>query len=280
MKRIIGRVFEEDDYSVFRRLPDNRDVLSNRINKLIASMTERYITNPIIVNERMEVIDGQGRFEARKALKKPIHYIVVNGATSADCRRMNKYNTKWTILDFAKSYAKSGIRDYVLLLNVCNETKLSISNVLRLSGHGGKTRKPTDSNLFEKGKLNFTEEDAQTVNAVNKMANEIQDALQFSQRPNDAFRTGIKIVSETKGYDHSKMIRNCKQCRSSYAQMSSLKDQLLEFERIYNKYSRDNGKLYFSDYMRNKGSSVRNYGGVYTPYEDDDQSTLLMNEVQ
>ena len=105
--KIITSVYEETNYNCFHRLPDNRDVFATRIEKLIASMSDRYILNPIIVNEKMEIIDGQGRFEARKAMKKPIHYIIVRGATSDDCRRMNKYTTVWTQLDYARSFEKS-----------------------------------------------------------------------------------------------------------------------------------------------------------------------------
>jgi ParB-like chromosome segregation protein Spo0J len=91
---IIGYVYQTYKYDSFVRLEDNRDVFSNRLNKLIASISERYICNPIIVNEKREIIDGQGRYEARKSLGLPIHYTIAKGATSDDCRRMNRYNTK------------------------------------------------------------------------------------------------------------------------------------------------------------------------------------------
>lgn len=278
MAKIIGNVYEESDYSVFKRLPDNRDVLSDRVNKLIASMTERYICNPIIVNEHMEVIDGQGRFEARKEMNVPIHYIIVPGANSDDCRRMNKYNTKWTGLDFAKSYAKKGVSAYVLILKTCELTHLSISSVLRLSNHSGSATGANFSrdlamSKFEKGLMDYTEKDVETVQRIAKMSNEILEALAFTGRVNESFRTAVKIITETDDYDHNRMLRNCKASRSSYAQMSKLKDQLVEFERIYNRRA-GNHKLFFSDYMRNRGHAIRDYSKLYSPYDDTDISTL------
>ena len=94
MGKIIGNIYEETDYTKFRKLPDNRDVLSNRLTKLEASLSERAILNPIIVNEKMQIIDGQGRYEALKRMGKPIQYVVAKGANSDDCKRMNRYNTK------------------------------------------------------------------------------------------------------------------------------------------------------------------------------------------
>lgn len=272
--KIIGHIYEENNYEVFKRLPDNRDVLEARISKLIASMTERYICNPIIVNEKMEVIDGQGRFEARKAMGVPIHYIVVPGATADDCRRMNKYNTKWTQLDFAKSYAKKGYEAYQLLLKGCKDFALPISTILRLSNHSSRpSHNKNIMTIFERGELEFSQNDYETVEKCTNISNDIINALQYTGRINDAFRTGIKIVCETEGYNHQRMIKNCKKSRSSYVQMGKIGDQLIEFERIYNKYSKGNN-VYFSDYMRNRGESVRDYDKTYSVYDDKDVSTL------
>lgn len=273
MKRIIGNIYEEDDYSVFKRLPDNRDVLSKRLNKLIASMTEKYICNPIIVNEKMEVIDGQGRFEARKEMGVPIHYIVAEGATINDCRRMNKYNTQWSKLDFAKSYASRGIADYVTLLRTCKQTRLAISSVLRLANRGGVADADAMSPL-ERGELVFTEKDAETVVHVMELIGEIWEALTFTDRISDAFRNGVKVMSEMEGYNHERMLRNCKTQRGSFNQMTSLGSQLKEFERIYNYKTKAKDKLYFSDYMRDKGRAIRDYSKTYSEYDDKDVSTL------
>lgn len=66
MSRIFAQVYEEKDYSKFKRLENNRDVTESRKEKLKASIASGEILNPIIVNEKMEIIDGQGRYEAKK----------------------------------------------------------------------------------------------------------------------------------------------------------------------------------------------------------------------
>lgn len=275
MKKVIGRIFQTDEYDMFKRLPDNRDVLDKRVRKLVASISEKYLTNPIIVNEKMEIIDGQGRYEALKQLGKPIDFIVVNGAGSEDCKRMNRFNTRWSTLDFAKSFAKAGIKAYIILLRGVDATKLSITMVLRLANHGTTPKGSSVAmSKFEKGELDFTDQDYDKVLAVHKAADEITYALQTTHRRNDAFYTAVKIITETDNYSHERMLRNCATLRSSYNQMSALKDQLVEFERIYNYRTSGDKKLYFSDYLRNKGAAVRDYSRTYTPYDDTDISTL------
>lgn len=270
--KIIGQIFQEENYDVFRRLPDNRDVTQSRINKLIASISEKYILNPIVVNEKMEIIDGQGRFDALRSLGLPIDYTISFGANSEDCRRMNKYNTKWSTMDFATSFAKSGNSNYALFVKACREMGLSISCTLRLANKAGSYYL---GEVFMKGDLKFDDADYAAVKRTKDISDDITEALQSNVRKNEAFYTAVKIACETEGYNHERMIKNCKLCRSTYAQMSTVKDQLSEFERIYNYKTRADNRLYFSDYMRNKGSNVRDYANMKTPStREDDASTL------
>lgn len=107
------------NYSLFKTLEGNREVLSIRKKKIKSSIdTIGYIPSPIIVNEKMEIIDGQGRFEALKELAKPIYYIVVPGLTLEHCIAMNISNTNWTLNDYIKSYAAQGNVNYINLLGL------------------------------------------------------------------------------------------------------------------------------------------------------------------
>lgn len=272
MDKIIGYIYETMDYDKFKRLVDNRDVTESRLGKLIASMKERYILNPIAVNENMEVIDGQGRFDARKSMGLPIHYYIAEGATIDDCRRMNKYNKPWQLLDYAISYAKSGVSSYVNLLDAIHATHLAASNVAYITGtSGAKGRVAT---FFQEGKYKFTKQDLENAKVRAKMAAEISDALLDGVKKNEAFYRAICIIASTDGYDHGRMLRNCKMLRGSYGQMANLANQLKEFERIYNYRAKPSGKIFFSDYMRNRGSNVRDYSTSHVAYQDADVSTL------
>lgn len=272
---IVGNIYKETDYSKFKKLPNNRDVLSGRIGRLKASIGSKWIMNPIIVNEKHEIIDGQGRYEACKTLSKPIYYIMVQGLGIDECRQLNKYNSTWSILDFAKSYAAAGFSSYIYLLDACRETKLSIGRVLRITNHGRKSS-TNDPSPLENGRLNFEQKDIEKAKLINRYANEISETLLYDGRKNDAFYGAITIMTDWLGdkYNHDRMLNNCKKCRNTYAQMSSLSDQLAEFERIYNYNARTSNKVYFTDYLRNKGRNVRDYNVQYSVYNDHDASTL------
>ena len=255
-------VYETTNYEMFKVMPFNRDVLLNRVEKLIASFKQKRITNPIVVNEKCQVIDGQGRLETCKRLKLPVQFLVVPGATIDDCRRLNLYNTNWTTENFVNSHANAGNKNYIEIRKCRELTGLSYSLILRLANKG-----KFDSVYVTKlrsGQLNFTTQDTEIVTGVKQKADEILEKLSTSYRTNECFYTAVKVVVEWKKYNHNRMLAKCAQERHSYQQMSNLENQLKEFSRIYNaRVKLTENKLYFEDYMRNKGYNVRDYKNAF-----------------
>lgn len=281
--KAINTVFETDDYTIFKRMEYNRDVIEQRVSKILRSISERDIAVPIVCNEKMEIVDGQGRYEARKRLGLPIPYIIIPGLTIDDCRRMNSTNPMWKPQDYAESFARQGNNAYILLLEASEKLKCGLNRVLELSGKGevSKTKKGEKIPAFYDGKLDFNARDVERAERVKKHADDIRDALCFSARPNGQFYRAIGIILDYPGYKTERMLERCKEERATFAQASHLEGMLKEFERIYNKKINRTSKnyLYFSDYMRNKGYNVRSYDNSnfrtkYYRHDREDVSTL------
>lgn len=279
MDKTVDVVYETYDYSKFRKLDSNRKVTEARKVRLIESFECGEIKNPIIVNEKYEIIDGQGRYEAKKELGLPIQYIIDIGKTIIDCRRMNQYNTKWSVKDYIDSHAESGNENYIRLLDAAKKLGVPCARVMKAAGKNTAFSKwLNEDNPIVNGDLVFTENDAERAIDVTNKTREIVDALCFTGRVNDSVLTAVKVMVNTAGYNHNVMLNHCKLCRSNYTQMARLEDQLKEFSRIYNHKMRNQGKLFFEDYMRNKGSNVRNYYAheyVLRKENQEDISTLV-----
>lgn len=113
-------IFETKNYEIFNRLNGNRDI--RNIKKIIDSIEKvGYIPNPIMVNENMEIIDGQNRYEALKELNLPIQYFIVNGVGINEARALNLGRTNWGTVDYVKSYAEDGNTSYQYLLKLMND---------------------------------------------------------------------------------------------------------------------------------------------------------------
>lgn len=110
------------DYSIFKKLMGNRGVDNRRVNYIIKSIKNvGYISNPIIVNEKMEVIDGQGRLSALEQLGMPVEYVVVNGVGLNECVAMNINKINWRISDYVRSFADCGDEHYLRLTELMNK---------------------------------------------------------------------------------------------------------------------------------------------------------------
>lgn len=110
------------NYSLFKDLAGNRSVDPARVSKIKKSILKNgWFTNPILVNEKMEIIDGQGRFAALKELNMPIEYIVEKGIGIECCINMNTAQTNWKIMDYIGSYAERGNENYQRLVMLMEE---------------------------------------------------------------------------------------------------------------------------------------------------------------
>jgi hypothetical protein len=156
------------NYDRFKFIDGNRPVNSGRRKKIADNMKKNNLLHvcPIIVKKDgkfLNILDGQGRFEAAKMLGFPIHYIVTDALSEDLIGDFNSTNTNWKMCDYLEWYANKGKRDYIRLREFTNESK--ISNTLAamiLAGHS-ETEGGLGNNHradFRAGKFKITNMDA------------------------------------------------------------------------------------------------------------------------
>lgn len=120
----VAKVYRTDDYRRFKHLVGNRTVERRRINRIKESIRAvGYVMNPIVVNEKMEVIDGQGRLVVLEELELPVYYVISEGAGIEECIHMNVGQSNWRLIDYIASYADKGNADYKRLHDICTEER-------------------------------------------------------------------------------------------------------------------------------------------------------------
>ncbi len=118
----VGKIYETTDYSIFKHLLGNRAVKPSRVKKIKKSiMAVGYVNNPIVVNKKMEIIDGQGRFQALMELGLPIRYVIDENAGIKECRALNMGQTNWNTNDWINLYAEEGNENYINLKEIISE---------------------------------------------------------------------------------------------------------------------------------------------------------------
>lgn len=117
-------VFKTADYGFFKFMKGNRNICRNRVNKIKASISKYgYVRNPILINHKYEIVDGQHRFMALCELGYPIYFVLVNNDGCQLAYEMNQSQTGWNTPDFLESFAGLENENFVNLRNIVNNEK-------------------------------------------------------------------------------------------------------------------------------------------------------------
>lgn len=213
-----GAIYRTKDYARFRMLDGNRRIEAYRLNKVRGSIKENgYIMNPICVNERYEIIDGQARFTVLQELGLPVDYYQVTGLGVKDCIAMNTAMSNWRLVDYITAYEDMGVIDYKYLNNLFKAHKrLGVNTILnsirqlkRTTAVGsdavslaeikfGDFKCSQDEYIAARNMLEYTEKFRDTVEAVKGGRKEVYYlAIQFACRQQDVDKERLlqKITS-------------------------------------------------------------------------------------
>lgn len=111
------KIYKTNDLDRFELMDSNRKPFESHIQRIIVNI-KRFgmLCNPILVNEQMQVIDGQHRLIAARRNKGFVYYIVADGYSLEHVKALNLQQRNWSADDFLNSYAKLGIEDYIKVL--------------------------------------------------------------------------------------------------------------------------------------------------------------------
>lgn len=135
-------VYVTTDYSIFRKMKENRPLKPENLKKIRESIKEfGWLRQPILVNEKMEVIDGQHRLEACKELGLPVEYIIDEGLKVEECQELNRTQNNWRSDDYIHSFAERGNENYIRFRKLTEEfPQLSRGTISFCLGERGGNR--------------------------------------------------------------------------------------------------------------------------------------------
>lgn len=157
----VTKIFKTTDYDKFKLIKGNRKLNSTNYAKLAKSMSEEQLLIPILVNVNYEIIDGQHRFTVQKELKLPVYYYIVDNYSINQVKRANLVSSNWTKEDYLNMHISDGLDDYITFKELYEESKLNISDLLKL--YSMAQVKPTTQTSFEFENGSFTAENTEKV---------------------------------------------------------------------------------------------------------------------
>lgn len=139
MKNENPTILSTTDYDSMIFYDFNRKIDSVHLRRLIQSITRKNLLylSPVLLSDKMEVIDGQHRIEAAKALKVPIYYIVANDFDHEDIIALNNAKKTWTTEDFFNFFYIKGERAFQITKDLMDKHNISLyTSLIVLSGNG------------------------------------------------------------------------------------------------------------------------------------------------
>lgn len=168
--QVIANICESYDYEKFITINGNRVLNARNLQKIKDSISKTYLIAPICVNKEWQIIDGQHRYEAAKALNFPIRYYMCKEYRLNEIQVLNANQSNWTNKDYLESYCELGFEEYLKVRNFLNQFKgIGLANALTLISKGalssadvksyGSPRKGTDikKNTFREGTYKATD---------------------------------------------------------------------------------------------------------------------------
>jgi hypothetical protein len=231
------------DYDAFQRITGNRIVRPAHVKKLklaIEQDPETIKYNPILVNEKMQIIDGQHRYQACQLLDLPIYYVMVEGLKLEEVQKFNSVAKQWQPMDYAQAFAELGNQNYQYYLDI-KRSDLSVNHdsLLRYLALG----EPITGTSFTEGRLVVPD-----YNRSVELLYQLHEVGTYYERFNiRSFALAFLKLAQDERYDHKRMIASMKEYASLIEDYSKESDYFKALNKVYNWRRNEKNKVYFGD---------------------------------
>lgn len=227
------KIATSTNYDKFKLLDGNRTIKPSHVQKLVYSMTNKYIAVPVIVNERNQIIDGQHRIAACRELKKPFHYIQIDGLSLRDVQILNSSSKNWSLNDYMNSYIDLGNKNYSLYRRFDLDYIFHHEcNFLLLKGINRESVRKD----FKDGLLTLNKREIDEGNIFAAQASQI--VQHFNEHYRNAAKSRKSVTAFVKAftnpqYNHNRLIVKLKATKEELCGQSSTQDYIRQLESIY-----------------------------------------------
>ena len=228
------------DYGKFQFVGANRQLSEHHVSEVMEEITNKDLgaENPVKVDKKFNIMEGQHTAIAYQRLEMPIRYIFTK-MTVDDIGRYNMARKSWALNDVLNHYCVRGFEDYKILYGFYKKYHYPVSTlIILLSGDNSKSALKE----FKFGHIK-----------VNQSISEVQEILdkisEFKQFGNNVFRhktfvlTYIDVLTHP-DFRHDIMIHKTSIVTDRFKEQKTQRDYLLMLEDIYNYRNKTQLRLY------------------------------------
>lgn len=231
---------ETQNYDQFSTVMSNREVDMKHVKRLAKSITKKNLLrlNPIIVNEKFDIIDGQHRLEAARALNLPVYYIIDAGVHKDDISSLNTNTKSWNLMDYINFYTVEKTPGFDVISKFLSEFSF-IHPSAAVQMMSGAASSGSVSGSIRQGKVDVTNE---------KMARDLAKLIQrLGNYSTLAFETkfisAVIIVSNHELFDAERLFSQVEKQPRSLVRCPTKQEYVKMLLEIYNYQMHDKNRI-------------------------------------
>ena len=230
---VVGSVYRTTEYEQFKRLKGNRKVDDVKIKKITNSINKvGYVLSPIVVNEKMEIIDGQNRVAALKALKKPVDFVIAEGAGIEECTALNINQTPWTLKDYIDRYAETGNVSYEYLQKLIGEFGPKYQAKVIINVVSGRVESATRQ--IKEGEFVCTSQDFERTRETLVWLQNFSGAIKRLEGHTEYYYMALAFCHEEKEIDDERLVERVNQRQAEMIPVTTIQQAFEVIEKMYN----------------------------------------------
>lgn len=222
------------NYDLFKFRDDNRVKIDQaHIRKLMDSITARNLLElrPIMVNEKLEIIDGQHRLHAAKNLSVEIYYQIQQNLEASDIILMNVTKT-WSMADYLNFHCHNQKDEYIKLKNFMDKHNIGVRVAYNMSCGNSKVSEES----FKHGDFKFS------MNEMEKVVEICWETIGYIKKINgrSAYTQSVKFwgallkVIKHPEFRHEKWKSNLEKLIYKCGPKNGERDYIIMLQGIYN----------------------------------------------
>ena len=221
-------------YEIFQFIEGNRDIdHEERIEKSIRK--SGLLIQPILVNQNMQIIEGQNRYQACKKLGLPIYYVIQNDIGLEEVKSLNSASKNWTTQNYIHSFAAGNRQlDYVYVEQLIKAYPWvgfsALSFAIRGVAYGG-----TQTKMIREGKFQCDELEYNKAVSALEYLSQVKDEILSVGGRKEYYMIAIMFCFYCEDIDNEYLITKFKKYYKSLKPINDIMSALEQIEtKIYN----------------------------------------------
>ena len=233
------KIYYTTEYGIFKFLKGNRDINEAKVSKIKEAIKAgidvlRYA--PIIVNEQLEIIDGQHRFTVSRELKTNVYYVIHKEADLSIVPSINSNSTRWRTVDYLNSYIDLKKPEYMALKGFMDKyPRVSLPVAIKMLHDGATFGKSEAIEKFKDGLFKISH-----AKKAEETSSLLADLEPHTENPYSArFYEAMLQLIRGKKYDHQHLLSKIAESGRRIDNIQSVKSIIENMESIANHKTRN-----------------------------------------